>query len=455
VAQGPERLPVPARPGILVRLQRLQRHVYVEKFVPGWPEVYGTGIFAPKAGSGWSARLVKLAQTGSAAYSISLGGSVQISQTQTAGPYVAVPAPLTWYMTAGQPYSVLAAAWFNKGGIYALQLVNFTAGPMSKLYQQTFYCGASQLYDGFSGYCSRYVTGFGDVALRFITTSKDSAAHLDTNFGNPPPSVYAKGKKGYGGAFLNLSGWIGGLPATGNFSIQYFLQAALTGTDYIQLNFFIDTNGDGKPEVEVVYYMSVGGYNPLCLSSVIYGYRVSCISVLYSSSSPPAGQWLTWTIPNIYDYGVVVGVAFGAYSPKGDILSWWDNLAVTKCILPPNVQTYTRGQEYTQVYIDPSTSPTSPPSLTTEVDAYGANNNPPSDWGAAIATYRLSSPVPAYGTSVSVWGRYVRDASDAQNNVAYLSIGVDTNGDGQVDKEYINIQIRHGVVSRRNCVGLL
>jgi hypothetical protein len=31
----------------------------------------------------------------------------------------------------------------------------------------------------------------------------------------------------------------------------------------------------------------------------------------------------------------------------------------------------------------------------------------------------------------------VRDGQDAQNNVAYLSIGVDTDGDGQVDKEYI------------------
>jgi hypothetical protein len=84
------------------------------------------------------------------------------------------------------------------------------------------------------------------------------------------------------------------------------------------------------------------------------------------------------------------------------------------------------------VYIDPTTSPTSPPSLATEADAYG-----PADWGAAIAVYQLSSPVPAFGTAVSVWGRYVRDAGDGQNNVAYLSIGVDTDGDGQVDKEYI------------------
>jgi hypothetical protein len=36
-----------------------------------------------------------------------------------------------------------------------------------------------------------------------------------------------------------------------------------------------------------------------------------------------------------------------------------------------------------------------------------------------------------------VWGRYVRDAQDGPINVAYLSIGVDINGDGQVEKEYI------------------
>jgi hypothetical protein len=344
-------------------------------------------------------------------------------------------------MTAGQPYSVLAAAWFNKGGIYALQLVNFTAKPMSKLYQQTFSCGVSQLYDGFSGYCSTYTTGFSDVTLKYsYTAGTPSTAYLATSFGNPAPSVYTKGERGYGAAFLNLSSWIGGMPATGNFSIQYYLNTALSTDKYsdIQIDFFIDTNGDGKPDIEVVYYISAAsGTVPQCLSSAFYGYSISCTSVLYSSQSPPTGQWLTWTIPKIYDYGVVVGVAFGIYSQGGGKSAYWDNLAVTKCPLPPNIQTYTRGQQYTQVYIDPNISPTSPPSLATEVDAYGANNNPPSDWGAAIAIYRLPSPVPAYGTTVSVWGRYVRNATDAQNNVAYLSIGVDTNGDGQVDKEYI------------------
>jgi len=411
---------------------------YGVKFVPGWPELYTVGYFVPRD-HGWSARLEAVGRSGAGQYAIALGGQVQITESQNAGPPVPIAGatPLDWRILATQRFSILARAWFSQGGTTAIQLVNFTAEPMSKLHQQIFSCGLSQLYDGFSGYCSRYATGFGDVELMFITTSGGSEAYVDTGNGNPPPSVFTRGRNGYGGAFLNLSSWIGGLPATGSFSIQYFLQAAVTGTDYIQLNFFIDTNGDGRPDVEYVYYMSVDGRSPLCLSSWIYGYSVSCTSVLYSSSSPPTRQWLTWTIPKIHDYGVVVGVAFGTYSPNGNTVSRWDNLAVTRCDLPPNVQTYIRGQQYTQVYIDPSTSPTSPPSLATEVDAYGAGNNPPNDWGAAVAVYWLSSPVPAFGTAVSVWGRYVRNAGDAQNNVAYLSIGVDTDGDGQVDKEYI------------------
>jgi len=109
----------------------------------------------------------------------------------------------------------------------------------------------------------------------------------------------------------------------------------------------------------------------------------------------------------------------------------------TRCVLPANIKTYVNGQPYTGVYLDPKTSPTSPPSLVTQVNARGGSRNPSTDWGAAIAVYWLSSPVPAFGTSVSAWGRYVKYADDERNNVAYLSIGVDTNGDGQVEKEYI------------------
>jgi len=160
-------------------------------------------------------------------------------------------------------------------------------------------------------------------------------------------------------------------------------------------------------------------------------------------------SWATFFSGSVYQYvgdGTIEKIALVAvdrYYASGkwnaEFYVYWDNFAISeyRCSLPDAVSVYTRGWPSTNVFIDAQTSPTSPPSLATEVDAYGGSGSPSADWGAAIAVYRLPSPVPAYGTSVSVWGRYVRDGQDAQNNVAYLSIGVDTDGDGQVDKEYI------------------
>ncbi|MGC9119466.1 MAG: hypothetical protein ACP5I3_10840, partial [Thermoproteus sp.] len=114
---------------------------YYIKFMPGWPESYVVGALAARE-SGWSARLVEVSASGNpgGSFAISLGGQVEISNTQTAGPYVPVTAPLRWSMTATSRYSVLARALINKGGIYAWQWVNFTAEPMARLYSQTFSC---------------------------------------------------------------------------------------------------------------------------------------------------------------------------------------------------------------------------------------------------------------------------------------------------------------------------
>jgi hypothetical protein len=407
---------------------------YRVKFVPGWPELYTVGYFVPRD-PGWSARLEAVGRSGAGQYAIALGGQVQITEIQNAGPYVPIAGatPLDWRILATRRFSILARAWFSQGGVTAVQLINFTAEPMSRLYQQTFYCPPSRLYDDFSGDCRRHAARTKDLPLRFAANGTGVAERTKRD-------VHTIAEYGYAAAFLNLSSWIGGLPATGGFSIQYELRSELSTTrkSAIQINFFIDTNGDGKPDVEYIYYISAAsGTIPPCLSSVFYGYSISCTSVLYSSQSLPTRIWFTWTIPKIYDYGVVVGVAFGTYDEGKDTHAHWDNLAVANCPLPPNVQTYTRGQHFTLVYRDPNTSPRSPPSLATQVDAFGRANNPPADWGAAIAIYRLPSPVPAYGTAVSVWGRYVRNATDSRNNVAYLSIGVDTDGDGLIDKEYI------------------
>jgi hypothetical protein len=50
---------------------------------------------------------------------------------------------------------------------------------------------------------------------------------------------------------------------------------------------------------------------------------------------------------------------------------------------------------------------------------------------------RLGSPVAASGFSFSVSGLYVRNSTDVRNNVAYVSVAIDTNNDGFVDTEYI------------------
>ncbi|AET31657.1 hypothetical protein [Pyrobaculum ferrireducens] len=411
---------------------------YYMKFMPGWPEQYVVGLFRARD-PGWQARLEAVARAGSpgGTYAISLGGQVQITDVQSGGPYVPTTAPLVWTTTTTSRYSVLARAWFNQGGIYAWQWVNFTAEPMAKLYNQAFSCGVSQYVDNFASYCSWIVEGFDQLPPWAETyTTGGSEVTLDYKRGIPPPSIYTDGKNGYGVVFIDVSQWIGGFPATSSFKIDYMVQAALTGNDYMQLNFFIDTNGDGFPDIEVVWYTSVDGRQPVSLSSVIYGRSLPYVAILNSSKSPPSSTWLTWTINKIYDTGVVVGVAFGMYSPNGDTKGYWDNFAALKCVLPSSVAALTRGAD-SRVYVDASYSPSTPPSLATEVDAYGSTGVVSNDYGYSVAVYRLPSPVPAAGASISVRGLYVRDAADVQNNAAFLAVGVDTNGDGVADVEYI------------------
>jgi len=404
---------------------------YYVKFMPGWPDSYTVGIFAARD-AGWQARLAVQARSGNpgGTYAISLGGQAQITNTQDAGPYVPTTAPLVWSMATTGRYSILAAAQFNKGGIYATQLVNFTAEPMSKLASWTFSCGQSQIYDGFSSYCTATRYGFDQQLawVKFYTYGKGSVAQIDTTFGNPAPSAYLEGNNGWGAVFVNVSAWLGPVPVDNAFSSQIYMQAAITGTDYIQIHFFIDTNGDGKPDLEKIYYYSVNGRSPASIAQWVYGYALPTATVLLNTTFP-SKQWTTVSIvPG--GVGYVVGYAVAINSPNGDTKGWVDNIGIGayQCSLPSNVKTYT--SPGSSVYIASSVSPTSPPSLATVAVPSGGV-------GYAVAQYWLSQPVPALGTSVSVWGLYARNIGDTQNNTAYVSVGVDTDGDGVVDREYI------------------
>jgi hypothetical protein len=104
--------------------------------VLGWPELYTVGYFVPRD-PGWSARLKAVGRSGAGRYAIALGRQVQITESQNAGPPVPIAGvtPLDWRTLATQRFSILARAWFSQGGATAVQLVNSTAEPMSKLYQ--------------------------------------------------------------------------------------------------------------------------------------------------------------------------------------------------------------------------------------------------------------------------------------------------------------------------------
>jgi hypothetical protein len=346
---------------------------------------------------------------------------------------------------------------------------------MAKLYQQTFSCGVSAFSEPFN-YCSPVSYSYGwdgasnttliNLPYQVVTYGPEAWVEVSSTVGNPRPSLRtmvdgaASDQYGVAALVIDVSSLSPTTQAT--ISIQH-LYGIVTGDTrnnlaYIELQvrrpdgsvvYLYLARDDGSGYTTRVYDVMGGTAQYVCdytIGSGASGCPAGHIVVRLGSLST---SWATFFSGSVYQYvgyGTIEKIALVAvdryYAPgkwNADFYVYWDNLAISgyRCSLPGAVSVYTRGQPFTNVFIDTQTSPTSPPSLATQVDAYGATNNPSADWGAAIAVYQLPSPVPAYGTTVSAWGRYVRDASDVQNNVAYLSIGVDTNGDGQVDKEYI------------------
>ncbi|MEZ0345890.1 MAG: hypothetical protein ABWK01_05005, partial [Infirmifilum sp.] len=410
---------------------------YTLRFVPGWEEAYDVGTLDSRV-PGLQAYLQREAQLGTATYTISLGGQPQISDAQASGPPVALPARLTWRTTASQPYWVLATARFQVGGAKAQQFINFSATPMSLLSTASRSCTAVTKYDDFSGACTPVQYSFDlSVSNNRTYVSGGSTVYLDISNGNPKPSLYTESKSGYASFFIDYSQQPFG--ASASFSFQYSFKASLQDADYIQVHFFIDTTMDGQPDLEVIYYGSGGGTKPYPMAPVIYGRSLPAVARLMPGFANKQNVWTTITISQVYNTGRVVGLAFTAYSGSGVVKAWWDNVGFTRCAAPSYLGAYTRGSEYTVVYVDDVRSPSTPPSVATEADAYNSTGNPASDYGVAAAIYDVTGwgTVQAAGFSFAVRGLYLRNATDPQDNVAYVSVGVDSDGDGLVDTEYI------------------
>jgi len=155
---------------------------------------------------------------------------------------------------------------------------------------------------------------------------RDSRAYIDASKGNPAPSAYLEGNNGWGAVFINVSDWLGPVSVDNAFSSQIYVQAEITGTDYLQIHFFIDANGDGRPDLEKIFYYSDRGRSPASIAQTVYGYALSTDTVLLGTSFPK----MQWTTVSITPGGVgyVVGYAVVINSPNGDTKGWVDNIEV-------------------------------------------------------------------------------------------------------------------------------
>ncbi|MEM0464653.1 hypothetical protein [Pyrobaculum sp.] len=434
---------------------------YYMKFMPGWPEQYVVGQFRGRD-PGWQARFVAVGRSGSGTYAISLGGQVQITNTQDAGPFVPTTAPLVWTMTATSRYSVLARAIFQQGGITAWQFVNFTAEPMSQLAKRTFSCPGvtytyptctgSQTYSDSLAYSSRpaYITEYTVYSSTTVTSPVQySGSSIRTQ-------IDAR-STGYGlsSVIYNVAQRWGRIPAGGavvSVTGTYTRDGGDTRNNVAYLSIVVDTNNDGAPDLEIIAYVydTAGGNGQIYSILVNRGSLVTNIDSNGDPTSTPgasyglvkvqsvtSGTTFTMTVylpASLSGYITSVAMAvvdpsgYISGSPAGDFWVGWTNLVIrTPC--SNTADSVTRGQAYTSVWVAPGDY------LATEVDAYGNTGNPSADYG--IAAGGLSYVFNGTGASISATASYYRDPLDTRNNVVYIAVLVDENYDGAADREYI------------------
>jgi len=417
---------------------------------PAWPEDYVPATLAPTQ-SPQSLSLSRASFSGAGLFSVYLGNLLQFSDAALGpGPAVTLPAVLRWWTNTSATYAVVANATVSEVCTYPL--LNFTAVPMDNFLRQTYACGASQLYDNYSNYASTTYCNTTDFSTSVYnrTYIRDAVIGLanapiygGTTATAPSLLLNITSDGGVAVFYIDVARWLGRLSASASFSVWIYPEVKPDGNHWYWVSFFIDIDGDGSPDREVIYYARGGSY------AAVGGYfGFTTQTEVGGTFGVKAGKWKRFQLSSIYPSGYLVGVAL-AVQGKSDAVAYWDDVKICRVFYftsAPYIYVTFFGWTSSGVYIDTQTSPSTPPSLVTEVDASGATGTPSADYGYAAAVYNVtmwaqytngSWPVPAYGTSISVWGRYVKDSADVRNNVAYLSIGVDTNGDGQIDKEYI------------------
>ena len=439
---------------------------YYIKFMPGWPEQYVVGQFRGRD-PGWQARLVAVGRSGTGTYAISLGGQVQITNTQDAGQFVPTTAPLAWTMTATSRYSVLARAIFQQGGITAWQFVNFTAEPMTQLAKWTFSCPGvtytyptctgSRTYSDSLAYSSRptYITEYTVYDPNTVTSPVQYTGSSIRTQIDAIPYFFYYSLPGLSSVIYNVAQRWGSIPAGGavvSVTGTYTRDSGDAQNNVAYLSIGVDTNGDGTPDLEIIGYVydTSGGYGAIYSVLVNRGTQVATIDNNGEPTSLPASSYglvkvaavtsgstftITVYLPASLS-GYITSVAMAVVdpsgyisgSPAGDFWVDWTNLVIqTSC--NNTADSVIRGQAYTSVWIAPGNY------LATEVDAYGSTGNPSADYGIAAGV--LSYVFNGTGATISATAKYYKEAYDAQNNVVYIDVLVDENYDGTADREYI------------------
>jgi hypothetical protein len=97
-------------------------------------------------------------------------------------------------------------------------------------------------------------------------------------------------------------------------------------------------------------------------------------------------------LSSVYPSGYLVGVALAAQG-RSDADAYWDDVKICPFYYftnAPYISVTFDGWTSTDVYIDTQTSPSTAPSLVTQVDASDATGDPLADYGYASAVYNVT-----------------------------------------------------------------
>jgi hypothetical protein len=102
--------------------------------------------------------------------------------------------------------------------------------------------------------------------------------------------------------YIDVARWLGRVSASAAFSVWIYPEKKPDKNHWYWVSFFIDVDGDGRPDKEVIYYaeggryVGVGGYLGFTTQTEVKG-----------TFGVKAGAWRQFQLSSIYPSGYLVG----------------------------------------------------------------------------------------------------------------------------------------------------